>query len=178
VTPTPRELFVGFLVLSLKSIGGALPWARRELVDRRRWMTNTEFVDLLSLGQIFPGGNILNVGVLFGGRVRGAPGAAGAALGFIAVPALVIGGIGALYWGFGSDLTPLRGATLGMAVVAAALLIATAVRLALPVVRRRPAHALPIALGALAAVGLVGLPMPLVLAVLAPISVSLALRDS
>jgi chromate transporter len=61
--PTLREIFGGFLGLGLISFGGALPLARRALVEQRRWLTGTEFTDLLGLCQFLPGGNVINLSV-------------------------------------------------------------------------------------------------------------------
>ena len=56
---TLSELFLGFLQVGARGFGGAMPWARRMLVDERRWLTAEEFTDVLSLGQVLPGPNIV-----------------------------------------------------------------------------------------------------------------------
>ncbi|MBB5422702.1 hypothetical protein HDG40_000844 [Paraburkholderia sp. JPY158] len=53
-TPTLREIIGGFLGLGLISFGGALPLARRALVEQRRWLTSDELIDLLGLCQFLP----------------------------------------------------------------------------------------------------------------------------
>ena len=50
-------------------------WAHRVLVERRRWLTEQEFVDLLALGQLLPGPNVLNLTVMVGYRFAGWTGA-------------------------------------------------------------------------------------------------------
>jgi chromate transporter len=57
--PTVRELFLGFLGLGFSSFGGALPLARRTIVEQRRWLSAAEFTDLLGLCQFLPGGNVI-----------------------------------------------------------------------------------------------------------------------
>ena len=52
-------LFSGFLKVSLCQFGGGLVWARRIVVDRRRWMNNQEFAETLTLCQLMPGPNIV-----------------------------------------------------------------------------------------------------------------------
>ncbi len=37
--PALSELFLGFMGTSLSGFGGVLPWARRTLVEQRRWLT-------------------------------------------------------------------------------------------------------------------------------------------
>ena len=58
--PSIVGLFRGFLILGLTGFGGVLPLARHMVVEQRRWMTSAEFVELLSLCQFLPGGNIIN----------------------------------------------------------------------------------------------------------------------
>ena len=73
--PTACEIFMGFLGLGLTSFGGALPLARRTIVEQRRWLTAAEFTDLLGLCQFLPGGNVINLSVALGMRFRGLRGA-------------------------------------------------------------------------------------------------------
>jgi chromate transporter len=55
--PPLSELFRAFVGVSLSGFGGALPWARRMIVERRRWMTNEEFNETFALSQFLPGPN-------------------------------------------------------------------------------------------------------------------------
>jgi len=79
------------------SFGGALPLARRALVEQRRWLSADEFTDLLGLCQFLPGGNVINLSVAMGMRFRGVPGALAGLLGLMAGPSLVVIGLGVLY---------------------------------------------------------------------------------
>src|SRR5512145_1602901 len=90
-------LFLAFSRISLSSFGGAIFWARRELVERRRWLTDREFVDVYTLGQLLPGPNVLNVTVIVGHRFAGWTGAAAGVAGFLGWPCLVVIGMGVLY---------------------------------------------------------------------------------
>ena len=45
------------------------------LVERRGWLTATEFADLLGLCQFLPGGNVVNLSVAVGMEFRGLRGA-------------------------------------------------------------------------------------------------------
>ena len=47
-------LFVTFSRITLSGFGGVMFWARRRLVEQERWLTEQEFVELLSLGQLLP----------------------------------------------------------------------------------------------------------------------------
>src|ERR687898_1040596 len=56
-------LFLTFSRITLSSFGGAMFWARRALVERQRWLTEQEFVELFVIGQLLPGPNVLNLTV-------------------------------------------------------------------------------------------------------------------
>ena len=57
-------IFLTFSRVTLSSFGSPLFWARRALVERQHWLTEREFVDLLALGQLLPGPNVLNLAAL------------------------------------------------------------------------------------------------------------------
>ena len=71
----PRDLFVAFTALAMQGFGGVLPVAQRELVDRRGWLTREQFLETLSIGQVLPGPNIVNVALMVGDRFYGWRGA-------------------------------------------------------------------------------------------------------
>jgi len=96
------DLFLTFSRISLSSFGGAIFWARRQLIDRQRWLTEREFVDVLTLGQLLPGPNVLNLTVMVGYRFAGWTGAAAAVAGFLGWPCLVVIGMGVLYQQYGA----------------------------------------------------------------------------
>jgi chromate transporter len=48
-------LFIAFLTVSLCGFGGGLVWARRIAVEKRRWISDREFADIVSLCQFMPG---------------------------------------------------------------------------------------------------------------------------
>src|SRR5215813_13370249 len=79
---------IAFLKVSLYGVGGGggLVWARRITVDQRRWMTEQDFADIVSLCQFMPGPNIVGIAVCVGKRLRGAIGAVAAVSGFLLIP--------------------------------------------------------------------------------------------
>src|SRR3954469_14522823 len=87
---TRRELFVAFLKTGISGFGGVLPFARRMLVDERKWLTELEFNEVLSLGQFLPGPNIVNVSIMVGRRFQGAGGALAAVCGLMLLPLAMI----------------------------------------------------------------------------------------
>lgn len=131
VIPTSRELFLGFLGLGMTAFGGALPLAHRMVVERRRWLNQAEFVELLGLCQFLPGGNIINLSVALGMRFRGVRGALSAITGLIAVPSMVVILLGILYQHYQYDPS-IKHLFAGLAAAAAGLLIQMAVKIALP----------------------------------------------
>ena len=173
VPPGLAELFRGFLFLALSSFGGALPWARRVIVERRRWLSGDQFVDLLSLCLLLPGPNVMNLSVALGARARGVRGSLAALLGFTLAPFVLFLGVGEAYVR-GGDLPLLRGALDGVGSAAAGLLVATALKMIVPLVRRRPLAAAPFIVMTFAAVGLLRWPLLPVVLLLAPFSFALA----
>ncbi|HXC89969.1 MAG TPA: chromate transporter [Stellaceae bacterium] len=164
-------LYGAFLKASLCSVGGGLlVWTRRVLVEERRWVTDAEFADTLSLCQFLPGANFANLSVCVGSRFRGAAGAAAAFLGLALVPLIL-----ALLLGVGylqvAHLAVVRRVLGGAAGAAAGMVIGTGLRMLLPL-RHRPAALLFAAL-AFAGIALGALPLPLVLLALTPFSILL-----
>lgn len=160
-------LFLTFSRISLSSFGGALFWARRGLVEQQRWLTEREFVDLLTLGQLLPGPNVLNLTVMVGYRFSGWTGAAAAVAGYLGWPCLVVIGMGVLYQQYGGLLVVQR-ALAGMSIVAAGLLLATVIKLALVL----PRHWRPwlFAVMAFVGVGVLRWPLLWVMGALAPLA--------
>ena len=173
--PQPRTLFLAFLSIALSGFGGVLPFARRELVERRGWLTADDFNETLALCQSLPGPNVVNLSIVVGARVAGWRGSLAAVSGLIGAPVAIVLAVGSVYARF-ADLPQVQGAILGLAAAAAGLVVATAARMAEPLLRRRFLLAAPFIAAAFAAVGVLRLPLPYVMAVLAPVSVVLAWR--
>jgi len=57
-------LFLTFSRITLSGFGGVMFWARRGLVERERWLTEQEFVEFLTLGQLLAGPPGLNLTVM------------------------------------------------------------------------------------------------------------------
>jgi len=131
VVPTCKQLFLGFLGLGMTAFGGALPLAHRMVVERHRWLTEAEFVELLGLCQFLPGGNIINLSVALGMRFRGVRGALAAIFGLLAVPSMVVVLLGMLYQHYQHD-PHIKHLFAGLAAAAAGLLIQMAVKIVLP----------------------------------------------
>lgn len=170
--PTHADLFLAFLKVAASGFGGALPWARRMFVEERRWMTAAEFNTIYALCQFLPGPNIVNMAAVFGSRVRGPTGAVAAVLGFIGLPFLIMVTLGFLYARYG-DLDVLRRVLGGLGAAAAGLIVATALKMAQPVLVGWRGPGPLIALAVFVTIGVLRWPLPAVFAVLVPLSVAL-----
>ena len=170
---TLAALFLVFAEISLSSFGGAIAWAQRILVERRRWLTAREFAELLGLCQAVPGPSIVNLAIYLGTRHHGLPGAIAGSLGFLLPPLVVLLPLGLVY-AHGAQLEVVRTALHGVAPAASGLLLATGIKMALPY-RREPRALLFGALAFLSA-GWLHWPLLPVLLVLAPCSIALAWR--
>src|SRR5580658_8144411 len=90
VRPTLAELFIAFATISLSGFGGVLAWSRRMMVEERKWLTPEQFNETYALCAFLPGGNIINFSVIFGLRIRGAPGSLVAIAGLMGPPVLLV----------------------------------------------------------------------------------------
>jgi chromate transporter len=164
-------LFLVFLQVSMLGFGGPIVWARRIIVERRGWLSDPEFADILSLCQFLPGPNVVSITVCIGAKFRGPAGALASLLGFIVIPWTVGFALGSLLLSY-AHVGLLQGILHGIAAAAAGLIIATGLRLLLPHRRR------PIALGfaalAFAGLAIVKLPLLIVVLGLAPLSIAMA----
>src|SRR5262249_60279672 len=111
--PSVADLFIRFPQVGASGFGGVMPWARRMLVEERRWLSDEEFSEALSLCQVLPGPNIVNMAVCVGTRFRGAPGAVAAFLGLMCAPFAIILVLGALFTHYG-DLPAISAAFRGI----------------------------------------------------------------
>ncbi|MED5613531.1 chromate transporter [Janthinobacterium sp. P210005] len=133
------DLFFSFTWLALQGFGGVLAVIQREMVERKRWLTQEEFLEDWAVAQIMPGPNVVNLSLMVGGRYFGLKGALTALAGMLTVPLVIVLVLGVLYTRFG-DNPQMAGALRGMAAVSAGMIAATGVKLATALVR----HPLPL----------------------------------
>ena len=171
----PRDLFVAFNRMALQGFGGVLAVAQIELVDRLGWLTREQFVEMLSIGQVLPGPNIVNLSLIIGDRFFGLRGAFVALAGMLALPLVIVLVLAALY-GRWSHLPVVAGALRGMGAVAAGLVIASALKL-IPALKAnplgRPLAAL-VCLATFGAAALLQVPLIWIVCGLGPLSVAVA----
>ena len=162
---SPRDLFFAFNRLSLQGFGGVLPVAQRELVERLRWLTRDEFVEMLAVSQVLPGPNVVNLALMFGDRAFGLRGALAALAGMMVVPLVLVLALTVLYQHF-QQLPMVTGALRGMGAVAAALVTSTALKLSTTLGRNAMGLPICFAFGALTVAMTAWLRLPLVWVIL------------
>lgn len=84
------QIMLLFARIGLTSFGGGLSaWIYREVVDRHRWLGQDEFLGGLTMAQILPGPNVINLSIYIGQRLRGGIGSI-AAVGALLLPPMVL----------------------------------------------------------------------------------------
>jgi chromate transporter len=171
IQPGLAELFVAFAKMSLAGFGGVLYWARRGIVDRHRWMTAEEFNETYALCHFLPGPNIVNLSVVFGSRFRGIAGGIAAFAGLVGPPMVIATVLAALYARYG-EIDALRRILAGVSCAAIGLLLATVLRMMMPLLRKRDLVGLVILAAVFVAIGVARLPLQAVLLVAIPLSIA------
>ena len=169
------DLFASFLKMGLLGFGGVLPWARRVIVDERRWLTDREFVEVIGLCQVLPGPNIVNFAVVFGARNRGAVGALLAVAALLFVPVVVMLLIAMFYEQVAGNPW-VRDAIAAASAAAAGLILGTAARLF--VQARPPLRGMLTGGAAFVLVGILHLPLFWVIVALIAVAVVAEWRAS
>ena len=86
------QLFYSFLKIGLFTFGGGyamIPLIEREVITNKKWIAESEFLELLTVAQSAPGPISLNTSVFVGYKMRGYAGAL-AAISGVVLPSFVI----------------------------------------------------------------------------------------
>lgn len=86
------EIFWSFLKIGAFTFGGGyamIPLIQHEVINNHRWLSDREFVELLTIAQAAPGPIALNTAVFVGYKHRGYWGAVSAVLGVV-IPSFTI----------------------------------------------------------------------------------------
>jgi len=126
-----------------------------------------------ALCQFLPGPNVVNLSVIFGGRIRGPLGSLVALVGLIGPPFVIVSVLALAYARFGA-IAALQRMLVGIAAAAAGLVLGTCAKMALPLLRDRFALAPSMALVTFAAIGVMRWPLHWSLALLVPVSIAIA----
>ena len=95
-SPTRADLFLTYGKIGLIGFGGINAWARRVLVEEKRWLTEQEYAETLGLGQVLPGPNALNAAIMVGDRFHGAVGSLLASCSMFGGPLIILMGLAVL----------------------------------------------------------------------------------
>jgi len=166
-------LFAAFFRLGIVSFGGGTAgWLYREIVERRHWIRDTEFLSRAGLAHLMPGSGGVNLTVQVGQLLRGGPGAVAAVFGLLSGPFVIVLALAASYARVSQNAT-VHAVLDGVAAAAIGLTFATGLKL----VQFRVASAGPLAItvATVLCVGVLRWPMIPVVLCLAPISITLAL---
>ena len=151
-------------VTSTQVGGGAGLAIRRELVGSRKWFTEHEYLEILSLAQLAPGPQMCNVAIISGMRLRGSLGAI-VAWTATTIPALALLFVIAVIILRGANLPIVAHALRGCAAGAVGLSLANAIELTAPLrTKIRPLIFIAVA----AAAGVSHIPLAVTLAILVP----------
>ncbi len=87
------QLFYTYLKIGTFTLGGGyamLPLIQREVVDRKKWIDEEEFLNMIALAQAAPGLIAVNSAIFIGWRIGGWRGVCGAVLGAVLPSFLII----------------------------------------------------------------------------------------
>ncbi len=166
------DLFTGFLLVGLQGFGGISNSSHYIIVEKRRWLTPREFVELFGVCSILPGGNFLNGSIMIGARYQGPIGSIVSISSLLLMPVVILVGIAVSYEHF-SYLPDVRAATAGAASAAAGLIVATATKLMRGVIW----SVVPVlmAAGTFVLIGTLRAPLWMVVVIFVPLSIGLTL---
>ncbi len=164
-----RELFMAFFSVGIIGFGGVLPWTRRMIVEQRQWLTDEEFVHMLSLCQILPGANVGNLAVCLGARFAGLRGAFSALTGLFLAPFFIVIALAAFYSHF-VHVPIVENIFRGVSAAAAGLILSMGIKIMRPICRT--IHAVTVALLAMMGILLFKIPLLWVVFTLAPLSIA------
>jgi chromate transporter len=130
IIPSRSTYFWTFVKIGLSGFGGVLPFARRALVEQKKWLDEAEFAELLGLGQSLPGPNIVNLVLMLGYRDHGVAGALLCVVAILLPPMVVMLLLVSIYGQY-ADVPQVRQVMGGIAAAAAGLILTVGVRMLL-----------------------------------------------
>ena len=119
------RLFLSFAFIGAFTFGGGysmLPMFKRELVEKRGWLTEDEVTDLFSVSQCLPGIIAANTAVFVGHRQKGTLGGIAAVLG-VAFPSVAVIMLIAAFLSNFADIPVVQKAFAGLRVCVSVLIL-------------------------------------------------------
>jgi len=99
------KLFLSFLNIGALSVGGgyaAIPLIQQQAVEIHRWLTLSEFTDLITIAEMTPGPIAVNSATFVGIQLAGIPGALIATIGCILPSCIIVSVLAYLYYKYKS----------------------------------------------------------------------------
>lgn len=125
------DLYITFFKIGAFTFGGGyamLPLLQRELVDKRKWITEEEMLDYYAIGQTTPGIIAVNTSTFCGRKRKGNLGGVFASLGFI-TPSIIIITLIANFLKEFSHLLIIQHAFAGIRIAVSALVLNTVINM-------------------------------------------------
>ncbi len=126
------QLFLTFAQVGVLTFGGGLtmlPMLNRELVNKKKWVTEEELLDYYAVGQCTPGIIAVNTATFVGYKIKGIAGGIVATAGIVFPSVVIILAIASIIAGF-SDNVYVMHALAGIRAVVCALLVNTVITMA------------------------------------------------
>lgn len=123
-------LFWTFFKIGSFTFGGGfamLPLIEREIVDKKKWISQNEMIDILTISQSFPGAVAINSAIFIGYRIGGYLGALSALFGVTLPSFLIIVAVAKIFT-YISNIGVVKATLKGISSAVIALLIVAAFR--------------------------------------------------
>jgi len=150
--------------------GGIIAYEKILLTEKKRWLTDDEFMAALAISQTMPGLNAVNLAVLSGDKLRGVLGSIAATVGLLIPGCAFVMVVGLIYLQNANH--PMANLILG-GVAAAATGLLSAITYKIGHKQFIEIKALIILVATFILMSIVSLSLPMVLAIIAPIAIFL-----
>ncbi len=95
------KLFFTMAKICATCFGGGyviLPLLRRDLVEKKGWISEEDLTDIFAIAQCTPGVIVVNAATYVGTKIGGVPGAICATLGVLTPPMIIISLVATFFW--------------------------------------------------------------------------------
>jgi chromate transporter len=126
------QIFWTFFKISPVTFGGGfamVPLIIKEIVEKRKWLTNDEFTDVIALSQTVPGAVAVNSATFIGHRIGGIRGAVAAMIGVSLPTFFIVISFGIFYFNI-QDNQKLEAAFTSITVSIVAIIVFAAIKVA------------------------------------------------
>lgn len=132
------SILLTFLKVGAFTFGGGyaiLPVIQQEVVERKKWVSQREFADILIVTQGLPGQLALNSAIQIGIRLRGIPGGLIGAFGVTAPSVIILLSIAAYFYPLLRDNDYVQAVFYGLRPAVVALIAAAAVKMGRDIIK-------------------------------------------